>query len=192
MNGTLPPKDVVLLGAGHAHVQALRRWRGRPIRGARLTCVSNFSLACYSGMVAGSLAGQYAPERMQIDLVRLCAACGARLVRDAVQAVDIQRRELRFADRPPLSFDLLSIGVGSVPRRAAAEEPDELLLAIKPTQTFLPRLDAHLAHIAPRAAERPLLIVILGGDAVGLEMAFCLPKRIESVLGDVPWELTIV
>lgn len=192
MNGTLPQKDVVLLGAGHAHLQVLRRWRRRPMGGARLTCVSDFPLACYCGMAAGALAGQYPPERMQIDLVRLCAAVGARLVCDSVEAVDVHRRELRLADRPPLPFDLLSIGVGSVPRGATVEEPDETLLALKPTQTFLSRLEARLARIAPLARGRPLRIVILGGDATGLEIAFCLPKRIAMVLGDAPVELAIV
>ena len=116
MQQVLPRKDVVLLGIGHTNAHILRMWRMKPIPDARLTCISNFSIATYSGMLPGVLAGQYPPERMEIDLARLCAAAGARLIVAEVKGLDIEARELLFEDRPPLRFDVLSIGVGSVPR----------------------------------------------------------------------------
>src|SRR6476660_948580 len=116
MQSTLPRKDVVLLGVGHTNAHVLRMWRMHPIPDARLTCVSNYAVATYSGMLPGVLAGQYPPERMEIDLVRLCAAAGARLIVGAVTGLDLDAHELQFADRPPVRFDVLSIGIGSVPR----------------------------------------------------------------------------
>jgi len=74
MPPTLPTHDVVLLGIGHTNAHVLRMWRMQPIPSARLTCVSNYPVATYSGMLPGVLAGQYPPEAMEIDLVRLCAA----------------------------------------------------------------------------------------------------------------------
>ncbi|MCL6504357.1 MAG: hypothetical protein K6T86_16880, partial [Pirellulales bacterium] len=70
MNETLPEREVVLLGVGHTNAYVLKQWRMEPLAGARLTCISDFALATYSGMLPGTLAGLYPPERMQIDLVR--------------------------------------------------------------------------------------------------------------------------
>jgi NADH dehydrogenase FAD-containing subunit len=133
------PHDVVLLGIGHTNAHVLRMWRMQPIPNARLTCISNHPVATYSGMLPGVLAGQYPPEAMEIDLVRLCAAAGARLILGNVIGLDRERHELQFDDRPPLPFDVLSIGIGSVPTRAGLAAADDTLLPIKPMQTFLER-----------------------------------------------------
>jgi selenide,water dikinase len=144
---TLPQHDVVLLGVGHTNAHVLKMWRMEPIERARLTCVSNFPVVTYSGMLPGVLAGQYPRERMEIDLVRLCAAAGARLIVGSVTGLDRENRALLFADRPPLPFDVLSIGIGSVPTREGLERADDTLLPIKPMQTFMQRLEARLRAI---------------------------------------------
>ena len=201
---SLPQHDVVLLGVGHTNAHVLKMWRMEPIEGARLTCVSNFPVVTYSGMLPGVLTGQYPQERMEIDLVRLCAAAGARLIVGNVTGIDRDSRTLLFDDRPPLPFDLLSIGIGSVPSREGLKEADDTLLPIKPMQTFIERLEARLRVGRPFRAvqsgidgpEGPsykiLNIVIVGGGAGGTEIAFCLPARIKQVLGDVPHKITIV
>ncbi len=192
MQTALPQHDVVLLGIGHTNAHVLRMWRMRPIRDARLTCVSNFPVATYSGMLPGVLAGQYSPERMEIDLVRLCAANGARFVQGDVTGLDVDGRHLLLADRPPLPFDVLSIGIGSVPTFDGVEQTDDTLLAIKPMQTFLPRLETRLREINNRRGDRPIRIAVVGGGAGGVEITFCLPRRIKRLLGDAPLELTII
>src|SRR5438477_1813975 len=108
MQSTLPQHDIVLLGVGHTNAHVLRMWRMQPIPDARLTCISNYPVATYSGMLPGVLAGLYPPERMEIDLVRLCATAGARLIVGHIAGLDVPRRELTFEDRPPLPFDVLS------------------------------------------------------------------------------------
>ncbi len=163
-----------------------------PIPRARLTCVSNFAIATYSGMLPGVLAGQYEPDAMQIDLVRLCAAAGARLVLDDVVGLDRDERRLVFANRPPLPFDALSIGIGSVPSREGLEAADDTLLPIKPMQTFIARLEARLLEAAAERKSQPVEIVIVGGGVGGVEIAFCLPRRISRVLGQSAHKITIV
>jgi len=206
---TLPKRDIVLLGIGHTNAHVLRMWRMKPIADAQLICVSNFPAATYSGMLPGVLAGQYPVERMEIDLVRLCAASGARLIVGEVTGLDVENQSLQFADRPPLPFDVLSIGIGSVPTREGVVA-DETLLPIKPMQTFLPRLEARLqqwAEVGGRRSEvggrrseveqtttdkTPLRITVVGAGAGGVEITFCLSARIRRLLGDVPVELTLV
>jgi selenide,water dikinase len=192
MNETLPKHDIVLLGAGHTHAHVLRMWRMQPIADARLTCVSNFPVATYSGMLPGTLAGQYPPERMCIDLVRLCAAAGVRLLEAEVTGLDLSRRELLLDDRPPLPFDVLSIGIGSVPRTPGVPLDAELVLPIKPMQTFLERLGARLQQVAASRPAGPLRVAVVGAGAGGVEIAFCLPRFVHARLPGVPLELSLV
>jgi selenide, water dikinase len=155
-----------------------------PLPGVRLTCVSNFPVVTYSGMLPGVLAGLYPQEEMEIDLVRACASAGARLIVGEVSGIDHDMRRLLFADRAPLRFDAMSIGLGSVPTFEGVELADtSRVLAIKPMQTLLPRLDALLrAHAAARATQA-VRVAIVGGGAGGIEVALCLPHRVQSVLG---------
>ena len=192
MNSLLPKHEIVLLGAGHTNSHVLRMWRMAPIAAARLTCVSNFSTATYSGMLPGTLAGLYPPERMQIDLVRLCAAAGVRFIKAEVAGLDLAGRNLLFDDRPPLPFDVLSIGIGSVPHRDGAACDDPTRLPVKPMQSFLARLDARLTELRAAAAGRPLRLAIVGGGAGGVEIAFCLPFHLQRFWPELAFELRLV
>jgi len=169
---------VVLLGVGHTNAHVLRMWKMNPISDANLVCVSNFPVATYSGMMPGVLAGQYPIEDMEIDLVRLCRSAGARLVIADVNGLDVEKQELRFADRPPLRFDQLSIGVGSVPTFEGVEvTSDESLFAIKPMQTFLSRLESRLNEFDKKTEVR---VSIVGGGIGSIETALCLKQKLLS------------
>jgi selenide,water dikinase len=202
MHSRLPSRDIVLLGLGHTNAHVLRMWRMQPIPDARLTCVSNFPTVTYSGMLPGVLAGQYPPERMEIDLVRLCAAAGARLIIDEVSGLDVPQRRLLFADRTPVPFDVLSIGIGSIPQFNGVEVEADFVLTIKPMQTFLARLTDRLKFIATHSAatrqgsaatsDAPLRIAIVGGGAGGVEVAFCIPHHVRRILRDVPLQIALI
>ncbi|MCA9246645.1 MAG: selenide, water dikinase SelD [Planctomycetales bacterium] len=182
MQTSLPQHEIVLLGVGHTNAHVLRMWRMNPIPGARLTCVSNFPIATYSGMLPGTLAGLYAPRQMEIDLVRLTSAAGARLIEAEVVGIDHEKNCLRLRDRPELPFDVLSIGIGSVPKLDIPQSPAAPVMAIKPMQTFLQRLDSHLAAWSQQHPGAPLQIVVAGGGPAGCEIACALPKRIQQTL----------
>lgn len=190
MRSELPQNDIVLLGVGHTNSHVLKMWRMNPITNARLTCISNFGVATYSGMLPGTLAGQYTPDEMQIDLVRLCAAAGARLIQDEVTGLDVANQRLLFAERPPLPFDALSIGVGSQPAEVPGE--DIHVLRIKPMQSFLRRLDTRLDLLAQHVTDRPWRIAIVGGGAGGFEIACCLPRHIKQRYPAANSTLTLV
>jgi len=192
MQTTLPGRNVVLLGIGHTNAHVLRMWKMRPIPDAQLTCVSDHSISTYSGMLPGVLAGHFPRERMEIDLVRLCAAAGARLIRDNVTDLDIAGRNVLFEDRPPLPFDVLSIGIGSIPSMERLENGRDQILTIKPMPTFLDRLEERLVRFRALKANRPLRIVVVGGGAGGVEIAFCVTPFVHRVLDGIPVEISLV
>lgn len=128
-------------------------------------------------MLAGTLAGQYEPGEMQIDLVRLCASCGVRLVIGKVVGLDREKRELLLADRPPVRFDSLSIGIGSRPTLPPGEAAG---LSIKPMQTFLPRLRVEIEEKLAARNDAALEFAVVGGGAAGVEIACCLQEFLKQ------------
>ncbi|MFY9624885.1 MAG: hypothetical protein WAJ91_10920 [Rhodoplanes sp.] len=52
-------KNVVLIGAGHAHVTVLREFGLSPVADASLTLISRGQHTPYSGMLPGLIAGDY-------------------------------------------------------------------------------------------------------------------------------------
>jgi len=190
VHSELPLLDIVLLGVGHTNAHILNMWRMNPLANARLTCISDFGMASYSGMLPGTLAGQYEPSEMQIDLVRLCAAAGARLIQTEVTGLDVKQRKLLFAERPPLAFDAMSIGVGSQPTEVPGE--DIHVMRIKPMQSFLPRLDTRLESLSRQVTDRPWRIAVVGGGAGGFEVACCLPRHVQQRHASAEIELTLV
>lgn len=166
----------MLLGIGHTNAHVLAKWRSSPLPDTRLTCVSPFPVATYSGMLPGVLAGQYAPRAMEIDLVRLCAAAGARLVVGEAAGLDLEHRRLLMPDRSSLPFDALSIGIGSVPSfKGVTVDDDAAIVAAKPMQTFLARLSARLATVCTTLSPPAVQVAVVGGGAAGVELALCLP-----------------
>lgn len=187
MNQKLGTRNIVLLGVGHTNAHVLRMWKmGKRPRNSQLICVSDFPVSTYSGMLPGVLAGQYPVESMQIDLVRLTQSAGARLIVDRVTGLDRGAQKLRFADRPPLPYDVLSIGVGSRPsvRNVQVDDPD-VLIAIKPMQTFLARLRRKVDSLRETIGDRRMRICVVGGGIGSLEIAFGLRQRFaKDNLGD--------
>lgn len=170
---------VVLLGAGHTNSHVLRMWKMQPVANAQLVCVSNFPYSTYSGMLPGVLAGQYPPAAMEIDLVRFCASAGARLIVGDVTGIDRDHHRLEFANRPPLHFEVLSVGIGSRPTFQGVQiDSDNLLVAVKPMQTFLDRFQNRLAEIS--SPDHPIRIAIVGGGIGSIEVAFCLHHRLST------------
>ncbi len=190
MNDSLPKHDIVLLGAGHTHAHIIRMWRMQPIPQTRLTCISDHTVAAYSGMLAGTMAGDYQPSDMQIDLVRLGVSCGVRFVHGKVTGHDVAGRRLLLEDRPAVDYDLLSVGIGSRPMLPPGGEGG---LSIKPMQTFLSRLRATIDDTLSQSSEKPLQIAIVGGGASGVEIAFCLQQFFKKQYGGTtPPTLTLV
>ena len=136
--------------------------------------------------------GQVPAQQMEIDLVKLCSSVGARLIVDPVIGIDHQQRELKFADRPPIAFDVLAVGIGSQPSYGNVDGAIDRVLAIKPMQTFLGRLDEQLRAAAALRDGKPLQIVVVGAGAGGVEITMCLPSRLARVVPEAPFELTVV
>lgn len=180
----LPQPEIVLLGAGHAHLQIVQWWRKQPLPGVRMKLVSAFDRAAYSGMLAGVIAGRFEPEDMLIDLPSLCARSNVELIVDRAIRLDPTERRIELAHQPALSFDVASINIGSVPAQERLWQTHRMLLSVKPMATFWQRFQTRQQELLTqwRDAEIPrrLQFAVVGAGAAGVELAFCLEERFHN------------
>jgi selenide,water dikinase len=164
MRTTVPVmKDLVLLGGGHAHVGVLKSFGMRPIDGVRVTLVNRDTDTPYSGMLPGLIAGHYSFDDTHIDLGRLARFSRARFIHAEATGVDLEKKQLLFANRPPLAFDVLSIDTGSTPNTAGVPGAAEHAVPLKPISNLLTRWDSLCERAL--AADRPLHVAIAGAGA---------------------------
>ena len=157
-------RDVVLVGGGHAHAVLLRRWGMSPVPGARLTLINPAPSAPYTGMLPGFVAGHYARDALEIDLVKLARFADARLIFGWVEALDPEARTLKVAGRPEIRFDLASIDIGIT--SDMPEIPGFAVhgVAAKPLGPFAARWRDFLDRDAGDVA-------VIGGGVAGVELA---------------------
>jgi selenide,water dikinase len=159
-----PPTRLLLVGAGHAHLEILRRQASHPLAGVDLTLVSVADRHYYSGMVPGFLQGQYEEKEITFDLPRLAARAGGRFVQARAIALDPRAREVHLEGGGALGYDLVSFNVGS---RAAGDEEKTVrdnAALIKPISRAID-LRRRLAELTTGRA------VVVGGGAAGVEIA---------------------
>jgi selenide,water dikinase len=159
--------DIVLLGAGHAHLEVLRRFAIRPEPGVRLTLIGREPETPYSGMLPGLIRGDYTFQQAHIDLAPLAAGAGARLILAEASGFDPEARTVSIPGRPDIPFDLLSIDVGGTP-----SAPSHGGVGVKPIGRFLDALH-QLETLLPAGVR----IAIVGGGPGGTELALALAVR---------------
>lgn len=169
-------KDVVLVGAGHANIQVLRRFGMDRLPGVRLTLITRDVHTPYSGMLPGLIAGRYAYDEAHIDTAPLARFAGARLYHSAAIGIDLGRREVLCDNRPPVPYDVLAIDTGSMPNTQAVPGAAEHAIAVKPISRFLKRFETLKTRVsAGRGLRR---IAVVGGGAAGVELILALESRL--------------
>ena len=169
---------LVLIGAGHANIQVLARYRSAQLK-ARCTLVSDVPFAPYSGMLPGFLAGLYQFSELHFDLRALAHRSGVEFVEQA--AVSLSENGLVLADGTRLSFDLASLNVGIRPALGELEiEPGADVVALKPVARLLDKWSDFLSRVGPSPR-----LAFVGGGAAGLEVAVAAYLRLTD-LGSKP------
>jgi selenide, water dikinase len=168
--------DIVLVGGGHAHVHVLKAFAMRPEPGVRLTLITRDLETPYSGMLPGLVAGLYVREQAQIDLARLTAASGARLIHAEAIGLDRVEKRVQLADRAPIAYDVMSIDVGIAPDLASIVGAVEHGIAVKPIGSFLSKFESLVARC--QLTDGPRRIAVVGGGAGGVELLLSVRSRL--------------
>lgn len=173
-------KRLVLLVAGHAHVEVLRALGEERPPGCEVVVVSPYPWLTYSGMVPGHIAGHYALEDCTIDVAALCTRAHAMLIRSTASALDAKARRVTCADASSIDYDVLSIDVGSRPLTESAQGAERHAVLVRPLETLVKGWHDVLAR-AREGAMRSVTLV--GTGAAGIELAFAMHHRFHAELG---------
>ncbi len=169
-------KNVVLVGAGHAHVLVLRDFGLNPLAGAQLTLISRGERTPYSGMLPGLIAGLYRFEDIHIDVEPLTRFAAAEFHNDEAVGLDLATKTVIRRGGPPLPYDLLSIDIGSTPNTSRVPGASEHAIPVKPIDGLLKRFEALLARTLQRQGRARVAVV--GAGAGGVELLLAVERRL--------------
>lgn len=161
-------KRFVMIGGGHAHLSVLEKFARQPVVGVERILITPNRYQNYSGMLPGWISGHYTREQSRIDLQPLVQAAGVKMINVSLINMDADQRMLFLSDGSSLTYDLLSMDVGSETQTDGLEGLGERLLPVKPLDDFFEKWPS----IRKRAlASKAFSLVIVGGGAAGVELA---------------------
>ncbi len=174
-------KNLVLIGGGHSHAIALRLLGLYPVPDLSLTLITDVLATPYSGMLPGYIGGFYTYSECHIQLRDLAQFAGSRLILDSAIGLDLPNQQVICRSQPPVTFDWLSIDIGSTPAMAAIPGAVEYATPAKPVPQLLAVWDRLVAAVQSQPASfgnRPLRLGIVGGGAGGVELAVTMQARL--------------
>ncbi|MDR0478926.1 MAG: FAD-dependent oxidoreductase [Burkholderiaceae bacterium] len=170
-NASPNQQQLVLLGAGRAHVQTLKNLARRGTGDVSVTLVTPYPHYVESEMLAGYVAGQYPSTDLCVPLSSLVEMSGADFAGAHVRSLDPVARQVRLSNGDTLSYDVLSIDLEPNADRQAFE-------------THMPGARTHAMFMHPRATfmqlwprlcelamERALHVAVIGDGLAAAEMA---------------------
>lgn len=173
-------KDLVLIGGGHSHVEVLKMFGMNPVEGLQITLITRDVHTPYSGMLPGYIAGHYSYDESHIDLRPLARFAGVRLIHAPATLIKPEEKLVICGDRPPISYDVVSINTGSTPSHIEVPGSKQHTLAVKPINEFLLGWD-ELMHDA-LGGKGEFKVVVVGSGAGGVEVALATQFHLQQLL----------
>ena len=164
--------DLVLIGGGHSHLSLIMQLSTKPLKGNRITLISNEIDTPYSGMIPGFIEGVYSWRDSHIDLYKLCMKLNVRFIHSEVTKVSALNREIFFKKRPKIKFDVLSINSGIQSNYINIKGAQKYCIPVKPI--------SKLANNFLKEVSKTNSIAFIGGGAASVELALGLNKRFNT------------
>jgi pyridine nucleotide-disulfide oxidoreductase family protein len=191
---------LVLVGAGHAHANVLLNITQRCNSDLEIILVSPVLLAPYSGMIPGWLAGYYEWDECCLNFESLCKKSGTKIYLDSVVAIDPDLCELTLSSGEKLSYDWLSLNIGSTlrPNVAMSEQIDQIeteILAMRPLSALKngwEQLQASINTLSALDTNTEFKVVMVGGGAAGVESILAVQYCIQQITPQVKCQFSLV
>lgn len=180
-------QKLLLLGAGHAHLQVLARLAQHRPADLDVTVLTPYPFLTYSGMVPGLMAGRYPPKDCQIPLEPLFKAAGARWVQGRVTALDAAAQTVQVVAAggnksapEQLPYHRLSIDTGATidRQRLEADMPGAAsrALIVRPIEAFA----ALWPQVLELAQKQAVSLAVIGAGAAGVELVLAAEQRLRG------------
>ncbi|MGD8700827.1 MAG: FAD-dependent oxidoreductase [Desulfosarcina sp.] len=180
------PKQLVLIGGGHAHMLVLANLAAIIEKGHRVTVIGPSDHHYYSGMGPGMLSGTYRPEQIRFATRQVVEKQAGRFIRSKAVGIDPNAHRVRLESGNSVGYDVLSCNVGSHVPRPAVDGDQKDVYSVKPIERLLEaksRLEAHFDRHSPA-------VVIVGGGPSAAEVAGSV-WQLAQTFGGHPPRITI-
>ena len=164
-------RQLVLLGAGHAHLHVLHSLAQSRPADLKITVIAPHPRLLYSGMAPGFIPGHYALGRCMIERRELLAGWGAVHIPDSAVANRCQCENRHAGNGKSVSYDWLSLNTGLVMDR---EKIEAQMPGARQHASFVRPIEAS-AQLWPwlleMARQQSVHLAVVGAGAAGLELA---------------------
>ncbi len=159
--------ELLLVGAGHAHLHVVRQAADLVAAGYRVHLLAP-RYFYYSGVASAVAAGVVAVEDGRIDVAALAHRSGVTFHEGVLAALDLDQHLASTADGAELTYDVLSLNIGSVvsPPGMTVESG---VLRVKPLSSL-----SGLGDLLDAGGRS---VTVVGAGATGLELAAHLALR---------------
>lgn len=168
-------KKIILVGGGHAHVFVLDYLSKNALINVDVTLISPSVWQDYSGMLPGWMAGYYDLYDCRINVKALALRANVTFIEDVVMAMRADESYVVLGSERRLSYDILSVDIGSETDLGSLAMVGSKLIPIKPFDRFR---DAWHRIVQASQDIPNYKLAIVGGGAAGVELAFAARHRL--------------
>ncbi len=172
-------KQLVIVGAGHAHLTILKNLKEFKNAGHDVTVVSSSSLHYYSGMGPGMLSGIYRPDEIRFNVKKMSQDRGAVFIEDKVVKIHPRKKKMDLHSGQTLSYDVMSVNTGSFVPVEAVDSASDFVIPVKPIENLL----SARYKVIEALKKKELRITVVGGGPTGVEVAGNLDRLVRDESG---------
>ena len=175
-----PAKIIVLVGGGHAHVYFIKKFAKVRNQGVRVKLISPSKKQYYSGMASAFIEDIYNEDEISFDLPKLCEKSGIDFIEGCVGKIDKSGQKVFLENGDSISFDILSLNIGSQVAGQSLDGIQEYGLTVKPLTNLL-KIKSTLQNMATKSLD----VVIIGAGAAGVEMGLAIRSYSDKMGGNI-------
>ena len=193
-----PSKRILLIGAGHAHVQVIKALNvnTRPSN-VNVTLIDIQSAASYSGMVPGCVSKLYTLQQVQIQIGPLAKWAGIDFVQGKVVGMSLDDEEKKTVQvevnasdgeilTKEVPFDVVSIDIGSTTRGLnRIPGARQHSISTRPISDLVVRIEKEEQLLKERLKNgtfKSATCLVVGGGNAGIELSLGIRARFNEML----------
>lgn len=184
-------KQILLVGAGHAHLYVVSRARALLRAGVRVTLVAPEDYWYYSAMASEVLSGHYGVKDFRVDLRALAEKNGVEFIQDEVDTLGVELQHVGTAAGRSLPYTWVSFAVGSVPAERERDVPVDGSFPLYPALNMI-EIRNEVETLLELEPEKELLAAVLGGGAGGVEVAANLAALLKARAPQAGWRIILL
>ena len=171
-------KQLLLLGAGDAHLHVLASLASHPMPGVQVTLVTPHARHFCTRMLPGFVAGDYLAQACTVALEPRLRNNGVRWLARRVLGLDAQAQTVLLDDGSVVCYDWLSINTGEVQDRTRVEQTmpgaREHGLFVHPVESFVKLWP----QVLSLERERLRSVAVIGAGAAAIELTMAIRQRL--------------